>query len=66
MDWDNLPTLDDLMEQGLLTEQQSIELEIWFRASCRAQMPLDLPTGLRQALDEAMLLSTLDQQATRH
>jgi hypothetical protein len=38
MDWDSLPTLDDLLEQNLLTPEQGQELEQWFQASCRANL----------------------------
>jgi hypothetical protein len=66
MDWDSLPTLDDLLEQNLLTPEQGQELEQWFQASCRANLPIELPPSLYQALDHAVLLAGLKPGATRH
>jgi hypothetical protein len=60
-------SLSDLLEQGLLKQEQVEELKAWFRASCKATAPLDLPESLYQALVHAKALATLAEPGvTRH
>ena len=60
-------SLKSLRSQGLLTPEQEQELQAWFRASCLALCPLDLPEPLAQALCRAVALASLDpHQATMH
>jgi hypothetical protein len=66
MDLGDLPTLNDLEHQGLLTPQQSLEMEMWFQASSRARVPLELPLSLWVALRNAALLHSLKPGVTVH
>jgi len=55
-------TLDDLLEQQLLTLEQFEELSAHFRAPQRTE----LPPSLFEALKQAWALATMDEDATVH
>ena len=66
MDLDNLPTLEQIRSQRLLTPLQVVEMEDWFRRSCLLDRPPDMSPGLMLALRRLWLLSSLGPEATMH
>ena len=66
MDLDNLPTLEQIRSQRLLTPLQMAEMEGWFRRSCLLDRPLDMSPGLKLALRRLAVLSSLRPGATMH
>lgn len=60
-------TMAELMDQGLLTKADQQEMLMWFQASSRAQVPMELPDHLWLTLRNAMALAELDlQEASMH
>jgi len=56
-----------LEREGLLTPEISLELQVWFKASCNSREPLELPEKLFQVLSQAWMLNELDEDlATMH
>ena len=66
MDLDNLPTLDEIRSQRLLTPLQLSEMEGWFRRSRLLGRPLEMSQGLALALRSLQLLASLGPGATMH
>ena len=66
MDLDNLPTLEQIRSQRLLTPLQMAEMEGWFRRSRLLDRPLDMSQGLVLALRRLAMLSLLRPDATMH
>jgi len=66
MDLDNLPTLEQIRSQRLLTPLQVAEMEGWFRRSRLLARPLDMSPGLVLALRRLAMLSLLRPDATMH
>ena len=66
MDLNNLPTLEEIRSQRLLTPLQLSELESWFRRSCLLDRPLEMSSGLSLALRRLAMLSSLKPGVTMH
>jgi len=66
MDLNNLPTLEQIRSQRLLTPLQVAEMESWFRRSCLLDRPLDMSPGLVLALRQLAVLASLGPGATMH
>ena len=63
---DNLPTLEQIRSQRLLTPLQVAEMEDWFRRSRLLGQPPDMSPGLTLALRRLWLLASLGPGATMH
>lgn len=66
MDLDNLPTLEQIRSQRLLTPLQLVEMQGWFRRSCLLDRPPEMSPGLSLALRRLGMLSSLKLGATMH
>jgi len=66
MTWDEMPTLQEIRQQRLLTPVQLAELEMWFQASSLAGEALALSPSLSQALNRLVMLSEMPVTATAH
>jgi hypothetical protein len=66
MDLDNLPTLEQIRSQRLLTPLQVAEMEGWFRRSCLLDRPPEMSPGLMLALRRLWVLASLRPDATMH
>ena len=56
---DDRMTLEMFQAEGLLTQEQCLEIQAWFRASCRMPEGLSLPEHLVVPLLRAELLHNL-------
>jgi hypothetical protein len=65
-DLDNLPTLEQIRSQRLLTPLQLVEMEGWFRRSCLLGKPQEMSQGLVRALHGLGVLASLGPGATMH
>jgi len=66
MDLDNLPTLEQIRSQRLLTPLQLLEMEGWFRRSCLLGRPLEMSHDLIRALHGLRVLASVGPDATMH
>ena len=66
MDLDDLPTLEQIRSQRLLTPLQLAEMESWFRRSCLLDRPPEMSPDLLRALCWLGVLASLRPGATMH
>ena len=66
MDLDNLPTLNEIRSQRLLTPLQLSEMEGWFRRSCLLGKHQEMSQGLVRALYGLKVLASVSPDATMH
>jgi hypothetical protein len=66
MDWERLPTLDEILARNLLPARQLAQLEAWYRASLKANRAVALAPSLSQALCALMAQLEAPKGRTLH